>query len=46
LKAKAFGKMGDQATKIELLKKAIEINNKIPAYYRNTGAAYYSLKNF
>ena len=29
-----------------LLEQAININDQIPAYHRNLGAAYYSLKNY
>jgi tetratricopeptide (TPR) repeat protein len=32
--------------KINLINQAITINPKVAAYYRNLGAAQYSLKNF
>ena len=38
--------MGRQEEKVHLLEQAIAINDQIPAYHRNLGAAHYSLKNY
>jgi tetratricopeptide (TPR) repeat protein len=46
LKGKAYGKLGNQVEKVSLLKIAIELNEKVPAYHRNLGAALYNLKNY
>jgi tetratricopeptide (TPR) repeat protein len=46
LKGKAVGKQGNFEEKIQLTKRAIEINPKVPAYHRNLGAAYYKSKDY
>lgn len=46
LKGKALGKMEQYHEKIELTKKAIEIEPKVPAYHRNLGAGYYKIKQY
>lgn len=46
LKGKALGKLGDHLKKVELIQRAIEFNSSIPAYHRNLGAAFYSLKKY
>ena len=38
--------MGNYEEKIRLTMKAIEIDNKVAAYHRNLGAAYYKLKQY
>lgn len=46
LKGKAMGKLGSNAMRIDLIRKAIHINPNIAAYRRNLGAAYYQDKRY
>lgn len=44
MKGRAMGKMGKMQEKVDLTRKALEIDHSVPAYYRNLGAALYKLK--
>jgi tetratricopeptide (TPR) repeat protein len=44
LKGRAVGKLGNYEEKIKLSIRAIEIDDKVAAYHRNLGAAYYKIK--
>jgi tetratricopeptide (TPR) repeat protein len=46
MKGKALGKMEQFHEKIELTKKAIQIDPKVAAYHRNLGAGYYKVKEY
>jgi Flp pilus assembly protein TadD len=46
MKGRAQGKLGNMQEKADLTRKAIELDPKIPAYYRNLGAALYKLKQY
>ena len=41
-----MGKLGNMEEKAELTKRAIELDNSVPAYYRNLGAALYKMKKY
>lgn len=46
MKGRALGKLNKMEEKAENVKKAIEIDPTVPAYYRNYGAALYKLKKY
>lgn len=46
MKGRALGKLNNMEEKAENVKKAIQIDPSVPAYYRNYGAALYKLKKY
>ena len=46
MKGRAHGKLGNMQQKVDLTRKAIDLDPNVAAYYRNLGAALYKLKDY